>query len=186
MKTVLLLLVVAGAASGQSRSEAVRTALDEWSKNTRVEITAGARQRITSQALEPPPRLQQFLDRQKDAATAFNRTVRAYCFELRDTAGRGAKVIEEKTVEKLSFTAFLERAILPFFNRPAGYLQVKSKPGEGEIRLDNRPRGFADKAFVLEEGSHEVKVTWRGAATSCWQRVYIASGKTEVVQCGKD
>jgi hypothetical protein len=186
MKLFMWLLVVAGAMSAQSRNEAIRTALDEWSKNTKVEITAGARQRITSQALEPPPRLQQFLDRQKEAATAFNRTVRAYCFELRDTAGKGAKVIEEKTVEKLSFAAFLERAILPFFNRPAGYLQVKSQPGEGDIRLDNRQRGFADKAFVLEEGSHEVRVTWRGAETSCWQRVYISSGKTEVVECRKD
>lgn len=186
MKLAFVTLLLSAAALGQSRAELVSVALDEWSKNTKVQITPRARQRITSQALEPPVKLQQFLDRQKDAATAFSRTVRAYCFELRDTAGRGAKVIEEKTVEKLSFVAFLERAILPFFNRPAGFAQVKSAPPEGDIRLDGKPRGFTDKAFVLDEGPHEVRVTWKGSPTSCWQRIQIREGQTETVTCRKD
>jgi hypothetical protein len=182
----ILLLLSALPAAAQITPEAVKTALDQWSANTKVAITPGARQRITAQTLEPPNRYRGYLDRQKDPKTVFDRTVRMYCFDLRDLSGPGAKTIEEKSVEKLSFVAFLERAILPFFDRAAGYVSVRSIPAEGAIAIDGKRRGFADRSFVLDEGNHEVRVTWRNSQSACLQKIFVRANQTEPVECRRD
>lgn len=181
----LLLLITLASAEGQSRSSKITAAVDSWSKNTGVALTAGARGKVLSQTMEGGSTFEQFLRAQKDQDVALNRSVRNYCFELRDTAGKGAKSIDEKTVDRLPFASFIERFLLPFSDRPVGYLEVRSTPGEGDIQVDDKRRGYTNKLFVVSGGTHEVRVTWGGTTTSCWQRVQVSAGETERVQCAQ-
>jgi hypothetical protein len=187
------------------QDEIVRGAVTSWVKNTGIAIASDAESLIYSQRRDAAPRLDPVLaaqaERRVNPETLLDRTVRSYCFELRDRAGlgraaRGAPpalilfqsptpTIEARHVQSFSFSAFLERFILPFSNRPAGYLQVRSSPPAGEVRLGRDTRGFTNKLFVVSTGEIEVVISWRDRSTRCVEKALIEPDKTATVECNQ-
>jgi hypothetical protein len=112
-----------------------------------------------------------------------------YLAELRDIksgddpSGRGQQLtIDESDLRKFPFAQFLGQRY-PSESQPKGYLKVESVPTGAEIRIDDQPKGWTDKPFVIRPGQHRVSVTMRQSGLSCVDLVQVGRDQMVTFRC---
>jgi hypothetical protein len=87
-------------------------------------------------------------------------------------------------VNRRPFSDFVSRLTSRFTARQAaGYLFIRSMPGEAPITLDGQRAGErTDRRLVTPAGEHQVVIM---ASRTCRQRVMVDAFQTEVVDCAR-
>ncbi|HZT32117.1 MAG TPA: PEGA domain-containing protein [Bryobacteraceae bacterium] len=200
------LLAAAAFAQGSfDLSGTVRQTLADWQKNTGIGIETEAESRIRHDVGEAWPRLEELVRLQAPYEASpeplTRMLVRTYCFDLRDALLRQARPFARaRQARTLAFQApasglrlrdadVLHFSFLDFLSgffprlQPVGYLQVTSKPDRADITIDNQPKGFTNRVFVVSPGSHTVAIESPKIVRRCRRTVQVAPGRQISLHC---
>lgn len=106
-----------------------------------------------------------------------------YLDQLRDLKMKKGKkpVIEAADILEYSFTSFLRDMRLD--NGSMGRLIVQSKPATAQITINGKRKGFTNKRFVVEAGSHRVEITEPTFKLACDVLIRVNEFETKTVVC---